>query len=162
LAGSSSDVRINQQSASGLFFLAFGALYFWLASDLTMGDAADMGIGYTPRLLSFGCVAVGAFLLGGAALGRHGVLGGPVTLSLRPLLLITTMTAGFGLVLPWLGLPLTVAATVLAASLSGEHFRPLPLILIAAGLAIGTTILFAWILNLQLPIFPVMPGRGSA
>ena len=48
----------QQQYLSGLFFIAFGALAVWAGRDLTIGTAADMGIGYTPRALAIGCVAV--------------------------------------------------------------------------------------------------------
>lgn len=152
-------MRITQQAASALFFLIFGAAYLWAGADLATGTAADMGIGYAPRMLGIGCIGVGAVLMAGAVAGRTGALGEPVSFALKPLVLVTAMTAGFAFLLPWLGLPLTVTATVLAAAISGEDFRPARLVLIAAGLAAGTTLLFAYLLNLQLPIWPVLPGK---
>lgn len=152
-------VQITQQVVSALFFLLFGGLFYWLSGDLTIGTAADMGVGYTPRLLSFGCLSVGAILMAAAILGRSGALSERVTFAARPLLLVTAMTAGFALVLPYLGLPVAVFALVLAAALSGERFRVLSLLSVAAGLAVLTTAVFSWALNLQLPIWPAGLGQ---
>lgn len=147
---------MTQQIASGLFFLLFGAAYFWLATDLAMGTAADMGVGYTPRMLAVGSMGIGAILLSVGALGRGNRE--PVSLAVKPLLLTTAMVAGFALLLPWLGLPLTVIACVLPAALSGEKFNFGLLLLIAIGLAVFTTLLFAWALKLQIPIWPDLAG----
>ena len=147
---------MTQQAASGLFFLGFGALTFWLAQSLPMGAADDMGVGYTPRMLAAGCMLVGAALLVIAA-----VTGGnrePVTLALGPLVLVTVMVAGFAALLPHVGLPLAVALSVLPAALSGEQFRWGSLLAIAVGLAALTTALFAMALKLQIPILP--PALG--
>jgi hypothetical protein len=61
----------------------------------------------------------------------------------------------FALLLPRLGLPITVALTIAAAAVSGEKFRWLPLALIAIGMAAMTTLLFAWALGLQIPVWPL-------
>jgi hypothetical protein len=147
---------MTQQFASGLFFLLFGALYLWLGADLEMGSAADMGVGYTPRLLGFGTMVVGASLL---AIGFSGKGNRePVTFAPGPLALTIAMVGGFAALLPWLGLPLTIVACVLPAAISGETFRFGRLVLFAVGLAVLTTLLFAWALKLQIPILPSIPG----
>lgn len=147
---------MTQQVASGLFFLAFGALAFWLATDLPMGTAADMGIGYTPRMLASGCLAVGAGLTIFGVMKRGSMV--PVSFATGPLLLVTLMVAGFALFLPWLGLPLTVILAVLPAAVSGETFRWPQLLGIAVALAVLTTALFAWGLKLQIPVLPWFIG----
>ena len=146
-------MHLNQQLASGLFFLAFGGLAFWLASELQMGTAGDMGSGYTPRLLAIGCLGVGVIRTAGALIGNEA--SEPLTLALRPLALVTIMVAGFALLLPVLGLPISVILSVLPAAVSGETFRWPLLLAIACGLAALTTVLFAWGLKLQIPILPV-------
>lgn len=145
-------MRITQPVASGLFFLIFGAAFFWLAQDLPMGTAADMGVGYTPRMLAVGCTIVGAVLLAAAKLAREPAE--PVTASLAPLVLVTVMVAGFAALLPWIGLPAAVIASVLPAAFAGEAFRWPLLLAMAAGLAALTTALFAWGLKLQIPVLP--------
>lgn len=149
-------MRLTQQTASGLFFLAFGILAFWLAGDLPMGTIADMGVGYTPRMLAVGCMIVGVVLL--AIAMTTGGDTAPVTAALAPLVLVTAMVAGFAVLLPWLGLPLTVVACVLPAAFSGETFRWTSLAAMALILAALTTLLFAWGLKLQIPVLPPMLG----
>ncbi|MFM9943456.1 MAG: tripartite tricarboxylate transporter TctB family protein [Hyphomicrobiaceae bacterium] len=149
-------MRLNQQTASGLFFVAFGTAFLWLGSSLTMGTAGDMGPGYVPRALAIGCVIVGAILLAIAAVGR-GLRDG-VTFDLKAAALTTAMVAGFAAALPWLGLPLTVFLCMISAFVSGESYRLGVMFAIALGLAVFATLLFAWGLKLQIPLLPAIPG----
>lgn len=146
---------LQQQYLSGLFFIAFGALTVWAGSDLTIGDAADMGIGYTPRALAIGCIVVGCILLLQAYLSTPSAdSGAHFTIAWRPLFLVTLMVIGFGVLLPVLGLPLTVALMTAMAALSGEAFHWPTLGAIAIGLAVLSTLLFSTALNLQIPVWP--------
>lgn len=144
----------QQQYLSGLFFIVFGALAVWAGNDLTIGTAADMGIGYTPRALAIGCIGVGCLLMGQAYRAAPAGDGNRVEIAWRPLLLVTIMVIGFGLLLPRLGLPLTVAVMTAAAALSGENFNWTMLALIAVGMAVLSLLLFSTALNLQIPVWP--------
>lgn len=150
-------MRLTQGLASGLFFIVFGALGLWLAADLTAGTVADMGPGWVPRALSIACMTIGGLQMAASLL--TGADSAPVTIAPVPLLLVTAMVAGFALLLPTLGLPLTVAVSVLAAAFSGERFRLPALIAIALVLAALTTGLFAFGLKLQIPVWPAMWSR---
>ncbi|WP_072386492.1 tripartite tricarboxylate transporter TctB family protein [Hyphomicrobium sp. CS1BSMeth3] len=144
----------QQQYLSGLFFIAFGALAVWAGRDLTIGTAADMGIGYTPRALAIGCVAVGCLLLVQAFFSSPADDEVRLSIAWRPLLLVTIMVIGFAFLLPRLGLPLTVALMTGAAAFSGEKFHWPALGAIAAGMAVLSTLLFSTALNLQIPVWP--------
>jgi hypothetical protein len=143
-----------QQRWSGLFFIAFGALAIWAGWDLVVGTAADMGIGYTPRALAIGCIGVGCILLLQALVFPSADEGDRLRIAWRPLFLVTAMVIGFALLLPRLGLPITVALVVGAAALSGENFRWPTLAAIAAGMALLSTLLFSTALKLQIPVWP--------
>lgn len=145
-------LRITQQLASSLFFLGFGAVALWLSTDMTIGTAAEMGVGYVPRLLAIGCILVGVlqFLTG---LVRS--WGETATIELRPLAFVVALIMGFAGLLPFLGLPLTVFLLVLAAALSGEALKWPMLLLSALLLAAGTGVLFGLLLRLQIPIWPM-------
>lgn len=145
---------LSQQHWSGLFFVAFGSFAIWAGSGLAIGTAGDMGIGYTPRALAFGCVAVGCILLAQAYFAPVAAGEGRVTIAWWPLVLVTAMVVGFAALLPLLGLPLTVVALTMAAALSGEEFRLPLLVVIAAGMALLSTLLFSTALNLQIPVWP--------
>lgn len=149
-------MRVSQQTASGLFFILFGAGFLWLGSDLTMGTAADMGPGYVPRWLALGCMGVGIVQLAIGAVGRG--LVEAVTFDLKATLIATAMVGGFALALPWLGLPAAVIVSMLPAILSGEKLKIGVLLAIAAGLAAFATILFVWGLKLLIPVWPTIPG----
>jgi hypothetical protein len=144
----------QQQYLSGLFFIAFGALAVWAGRDLAIGTAAEMGIGYTPRALAIGCIAVGCLLLVQAFLSASADGGGRFSIAWRPLLLVALMVIGFGLLLPVLGLPVTVVLMIAAAALSGETFHWPTLASIAAGMALISTLLFSTALKLQIPVWP--------
>jgi hypothetical protein len=144
----------RQQPWAGLFFIAFGAFAIWAGRDLTIGTAADMGIGYAPRALAIGCVGIGVILLL-QRMFAAAVDGEPaVSFAWRPLVLVTVMVLCFGLLLPRLGLPLTVALMIPPAALSGETFRWPTMIAIAIGMAAMCTLLFSTALKLQIPIWP--------
>ena len=146
---------VQQQFLSGIFFVAFGAFATWAGSDLAIGTAADMGIGYTPRALAIGCIAVGCILLVQAYLvapARDDST--QVAIAWRPLALVTLMVISFGVLLPYLGLPITVALMIAMAALSGERFHWLTLGAIAVGMAVLSLLLFSTALKLQIPVWP--------
>lgn len=147
-------IAIKQRVASGVFFIAFGAFAIWAGRDLAIGTAGDMGIGYTPRALAIGCVIVGLILLAQTVFGDPAENGGLVSVAWWPLTLVTAMVVGFGILLPLIGLPLTVAIVSMATVLSGEEYRLPALVAIAAGMALLTTLLFATALKLQIPVWP--------
>ena len=146
-------MRVSQPLVSGLFFIAFGALALYVGADLQKGTSAEMGTGYVPRMLAIGCVAIGCVQLVQAWLRRRASFEA-VSIPLLPLALVTGMVVAFALLLPRLGLPITVAITIGAAAVSGERFRWLPLASITIGMAVMTTLLFAWALGLQIPVWP--------
>lgn len=146
-------LRIRRQLASGLFFVAFGALALWLGADMAVGTAADMGVGYVPRMLAFGCVGVGLWQLGVGFLQSWGEV---ATLNLRPMAFVVASIVGFAVVLPYAGLPLTIVILVLAAALSGEAYDRTRMLLTAIVLAAGSALLFGILLRLQIPLLPEM------
>ncbi|HEY5637225.1 MAG TPA: tripartite tricarboxylate transporter TctB family protein [Burkholderiales bacterium] len=150
-------MRLSQPLASAIFFFAFGALVLVTGRSLDMGTTAEMGTGYVPRLLAWGCLVVGA-LLAARAWWERRAPGEPVAFALRALVLVTAMVVAFGLLLPWLGLPVTVALTIVTTAVSGERYRWTPLLLIALGMAVLTTLLFSTALDLQIQVWPKWGG----
>lgn len=148
-------IEVNQRMASGAFFVAFGAFAVWAGRDLAIGTAADMGIGYTPRMLAIGCIIIGLVLMAQSVMARGSEDGdGQVSVAWWPLTLVTLMVIGFGVLLPLIGLPLTVVVVTLATIVSGEDFKWPALVAIAATLALLTTLMFATALQLQIPVWP--------
>lgn len=146
-------LQIRRQLASGLFFVLFGALTLWLGADMAVGTAADMGVGYVPRMLALGCVGVGLWQLGVGLMHGRGEV---AILNLRPIAFVIASIAGFAFVLPYAGLPLTVLLLVLAAAFSGEIHDRSRMLLTALILAAGSALLFGILLQLQIPLLPAM------
>lgn len=137
---------------AALFFVMFGGLALVLGRELPVGTAGEMGVGYTPRMLAFGCIGVGGLLLVEAILSRA-----PrerIAFAWRPAIFVTLLVLGFAALLPHLGLPVTIVLLTLAAGASGETFRWPLLIATALALAALATALFAWLLKLQVPVWP--------
>lgn len=146
-------LRIRQQLASGLFFVCFGALALWLGSDMSIGTAAEMGVGYVPRLLAFGCIGVGAWQLGAGVLRSWGEV---ATINVWPIVFVVGTIIAFAALLPYAGLPLTVFLLVLSAMLSGETYDRNRMLITAVLLAAGAALLFGIVLRLQIPLLPMM------
>ncbi|HTS52208.1 MAG TPA: tripartite tricarboxylate transporter TctB family protein [Burkholderiales bacterium] len=145
-------IRSPRDFYSGLIFLLFGSLAFFMARDYPLGSAVRMGPGYFPSVL--GALLAG---LGLVIVGRSLALEGPkVTgFALRSLILVLAAVLAFGLLLEPVGLVVATVALVVIGCLAGTEFRwrdvaILCVILIA--LALG---LFVYGLGLPLKVWPV-------
>ncbi len=138
--------------ASGLMFVAIGAVAGAIAMNYRLGTTAAMGPGYFPLLIS-GLLAV----LGlGVMLQSLGHAQGPAIprTHFRSLLTVLLSFVLFGLALNYLGLLLTVAAMVVLAGVGEKGFKWRTVLLTAAALAVLSLVLFAYILGLPLKIWP--------
>lgn len=105
---------------AGLTFIFIGALGLWGGRDLTMGEAAAMGPGYLPRVVS------GLILLIGLAVTIMGLLRSGRSLDvlrLRPLLVILVAVSGFAYAAGSLGFIIAVAWLIGIGSLADSESR---------------------------------------
>ena len=114
-----SAIKNQKDLGAGLLYLAFGALGFYIAREYGMGQAARMGPGYFPTVLS-----TLLMLFGAAAIFRSFVSKTPEKLdgfAWKPLAFVCGSTVLFGLLLVPAGL--IVALVVLClVSAAGSHF----------------------------------------
>ena len=141
---------------SGAIFVGLGIWFAAQSSHLTMGTTRAMGPGYLPVLLS-----VVLALFGLAVLIRGLLRGvGPVAaIPLRGLAAVSAALLLFSFCVRGAGLVPTVFAMVLITCLGSTRARPLPSVILAAGLAV-----FCWaafILGLGLPLSVVGPWLGG-
>src|SRR5437867_3795083 len=90
--------------AFAAFLVAFGALAFALAGELSVGTAAAMGPGYVPRGLAM------IIMVYGVVLGVRAAFSGQVPfpeVALRPIVFVGASVAVFAILLPILGLAVT-------------------------------------------------------
>lgn len=135
----------------GLLLLGLGILGLVAAAALPFGSAARMGPGFLPRLLCCLLVAIGALTMARAFAASADVA---VPWAVRPMLGVVTGIASFTYAVESLGMALTVAGTVLLASLGNRNARPIETVLLAAGIAAGCTALFVQALGIGIPVWP--------
>jgi hypothetical protein len=145
--------RVNSADlAFGLFLVAVGAVALYLIAELPMGSASRMGPGYVPRVLAVTIALLGAFLAARSLVaGREAF----PSIAWRPILLVAAAVGLFGLLLPKLGLAITAFIVVSVAGLGARDMRWRELLVIAAALSAFAVLLFAKVLGLPMPVWPV-------
>jgi len=143
--------RPSKNLLAGLMFVGFGALGLWLARDLDVGNASDMGPGYFPRAVCAMLIVLGGVL---AAMSLLRPDESTERWTLRPLLLITLSALAFALLLKPLGLVGTLAVTTVLASVAGAMLRPLALAALAVALIAVNVGIFVVTLKMPIPLWP--------
>lgn len=143
----------------GIFCILLGAAALWIAQDYDTGTFISMGPGFFPKAVSGLLILMGVvvLLLKGKDLPATESDGGAVPSLSARLRIIGCVTASilvFAAALMPLGLPFSTFLMVAIAGIGHSGSRPISILLTAAALAILATILFAWLLGLQIPVLP--------
>lgn len=148
----------------GAACVVVGAAAIYVASDYPYGTVTAMGPGFIPTGVAVILIALGALILlarGGDVPAGAGEADGanpdrPVFSIgfLRAFAAIGGAIILFGLAIKPLGLALTTFLAVIAGGLGhpGVHWRAL--ILLAAGLAVASCVIFVLLLSQSIPLFP--------
>jgi hypothetical protein len=153
-------VKIKSQRDfwSGLMFLVTGVGFAWGATFYSFGSSARPGPGYFPFGLGVIMALLGAFTLF-EALTIETEDGEPVgDIAWKPLITILLAVLLFGLLLPRLGMALTIPVLVLISSLAGDEFHWGEAIINSIVLAIGSWAIFILGLKLVIPLWPTFLG----
>lgn len=135
----------------GLFLVAVAAGALYATRLLQVGNAADMGPGYMPRVVSLSLLGFGLFFLARGA--RHaGAAIEPV--KIRPLLAVLLAVGVFALTAERLGLAIASVLTVLLAGFATRETKPLESIVFAVVLSGLAALLFIKVLALPVPLWP--------
>jgi putative tricarboxylic transport membrane protein len=145
-----SAIRGPKDFWSGLIYIVIGLGAFYIAQDYEMGSAVRMGPGYFPRVLGIVLALVGfaslvrSFLRPGEAIGR---------LAWREALLVLGAVAVFGLLVRGAGLALSLFVLVLVSAYASRQFHLRSIVLLAAGLAVFSALVFLKGLGIPLPLW---------
>jgi hypothetical protein len=135
----------------GLFLAGVGILGIGAGWDLSMGEAAEMGPGYMPKILS-------GILVGfGAVIGASGVRSEGQSLgrwAWGPAAVVTGAVVLFGLAIEHLGLALTSVMMMLVATIAAPERRWRQALPFAVALALACVIVFRVALGLPLRVWP--------
>lgn len=148
-------IKSQKDFWSGLMFIAVGVGFAWGALNYSFGNSARPGPGYFPFGLGVLMAVLGAVILFGA-LTVETDDGDPIgKWAWRPLIIVVLSLVGFGLLLPRLGLVITLPLLVFAVSSAGDEFHWKDALLNATILTVGSYLVFIKGLSLTLPVWPV-------
>jgi hypothetical protein len=149
-------VKIKSQKDfwSGLMFVATGLGFAWGATFYSFGTSARPGPGYFPLGLGIILAGLGAIALF-EALTIETEDGEPVgAFAWKPLATILVAVFLFGVLLPRLGMALTIPLLVIVSSFAGDEFHWRDVLISAAVLTIGSWAIFILGLKLVIPVWP--------
>ncbi len=152
-------IKSQKDFWSGLMFVVTGLAFAAGATNYSFGTSARPGPGYFPFGLGVLLAVLGAVILfkaltieteGGDRIGHIGW---------RPLCLIVASVVGFGLLLPRLGMIVSLPLLVVAASFAGDEFKLKEALINAVVLTVGSWLVFIKGLNLVIPLWPTFLGN---
>ena len=147
-------IKSEKDFWSGLMFLAVGVGFAWGATHYSFGSAARPGPAYFPFGLGILMALLGALILfkslvieveGGDRIGG---------IAFKPLAIVVGSVVLFGLLLPRLGLFISLPLLVLTTALAGDEFHWGEAIANAALLTAFSWFIFIWGLHLTIPLLP--------
>jgi hypothetical protein len=151
-------IKSERDFWSGLMFLAVGIVFAVGATNYSMGAAARPGPGYFPLLLSIILCILGAIVLfksltieteGGDPIGK---------IAWRPLAITVASIVLFGVLLPRLGMIITIPILIVVVSFAGDEFKWRGVLIAAAVLTLFSWLIFVVGLKLTIPMWPAFLG----
>jgi hypothetical protein len=151
-------IKSERDFWSGVMFIAIGIGFAVGAGNYSLGTSARPGPGYFPLMLSVIMAVLGAIVLfksltieteGGDKVGAF---------AWRPLLIVVVSIVVFGLLLPRLGLFLTVPVLILMVSFATSEFTWIGTLINAVVLTVFSWLVFVVGLKLTIPLYPAFMG----
>ena len=147
-------IKSQKDFWSGLMFLATGLGFAWGATFYSFGTSARPGPGYFPLGLGLILAVLGAITLF-EAMTIETEDGEPVgSFAWKPLITILLSVLVFGLVLPRIGMALTIPILVAIASMAGDTYHWRDVLISALVLTFGSWLIFILGLKLVIPVWP--------
>ncbi len=147
-------IKSQKDFWSGLMFVAVGVAFAWGALSYSFGSSARPGPGYFPFGLGILMTLLGGFILFESLVVETDD-GEPVgAIAWKPLLIIVGSVVLFGLLLPRLGMAITLPILVFVSSLAGDEFHWKDALLNSVILTLGSWLIFIKGLSLVIPLWP--------
>ena len=148
------NIKSQRDFWSGLMFLVVGIGFAIGATNYSMGTSARPGAGYFPLGLSVLMAILGAIVLfksltieteGGDPVGKF---------AWRPLIVIVLAITVFGILLPRLGMIITIPILIVITSLAGDEFHLRDVLVSSVILTAFSWFIFIFGLKLTIPLWP--------
>jgi hypothetical protein len=147
-------IKSRQDFWAGLMFIALGVIFAWGATEYSFGSAARPGPGYFPFGLGLLLALLGALVLL-SALTLETEDGGRVgRIAWRPLLIIVGAVVLFAVMLPRLGMIVSLPVLIFVAALAGDEFHVGEALIVGAVLTVASWAIFIYGLGLTIPVWP--------
>jgi Tripartite tricarboxylate transporter TctB family len=143
--------RATKDVLAGVTFIGFGLAFAVGATTYEIGTALRMGPGYLPLVLGGLLVLLGIFIVAKGFVAGEGAAVGRIPW--KAALTIVAALLFFGATIRGLGVGPAVFLTALLAGFSGRRPGVVAPVVIAAGLAVTSVLIFVVALQLPLPIF---------
>ncbi len=152
-------IKSQKDFWSGLMFIAVGVGFAWGAMNYSFGNSARPGPAYFPFGLGILLAVLGGMVMfksltieteGGGRIGAF---------AWKPLLIIAGSVAGFGFILPKLGMIVSLPLLVIVSAMAGDEFHWKDAIINAAILTVGSWLIFIYGLSLTIPLWPAFLAK---
>ena len=151
-------IKSQRDFASGLMFIAIGAAFAVGALSYSFGDSAKPGPAFFPFGLGVMLAALGTAVLF-KALTIETDDGEPLGgVAWKPLLIIVGSVVGFGLLLPRLGMVVTLPLLIIVSAMAGDEFHWPSALASGALITLLSWGVFIKGLGLTIPLWPVFLG----
>jgi len=141
-------VKSPQDLGAAIVFIVIGLAGLYAGKDLSFGTASHMGPGFFPTWINFLILAIGVGV-GLKALAIEGPRIEPF--QLRPILFIVAAIVIFGLLINGVGMALSAIVMTIFAAYARRGVRVTETILLAAGFAVFSVIVFVYVLGQAVP-----------
>ena len=147
-------IKSQRDFWSGLMFLVTGAAFAAGATNYSMGTSARPGAGYFPLILSTILAIMGAIVLF-ESLVIETEDGEPIgAIAWRPLIVIVLAIAVFAILLPRVGMFITIPILIIMVSFAGDEFGWIGVLVSCVVLTAFSWLVFIKGLGLTIPLFP--------
>lgn len=139
-----------QDVTGGAILCAVGLVAGWMAADLRIGTARDMGPGYFPMM------AAAIIVLTGMVIAGVGLVSAPLRVprpDWGPMGRVLLAGGVFAALIATFGLLPAVAGTILLPSLFDWRLRPMAAVAMAALFCAASWLIFIVILGLPIPVW---------
>lgn len=154
-------IKSQRDFWSGLMFIVVGVAFAWGSTNYSFGAAARPGPGYFPFGLGVILAILGALVLfvsltveteTGEHVGRF---------AWKQILIILGAIVLFGLMLPRLGMIISLPLLVFISSMAGDEFHWGEALLNSAILTVGSWLIFIVGLSLTIPMWPTFMQQAA-
>lgn len=143
-------IRNVENFCAGFLFVILGGIGIYIGRGYDFGSLTRMGSGFFPVILSAALILTGLGIAVGAVNSEETTL---ERISIRPLVLVPAAVITFALMIPRLGLVLTVLVVAAVAGLASPDVDMRSNALLAGALAIFSLAVFRLALGIPIPIW---------